>query len=55
LIFGAGDFPRSLGHVPKPSSEHDHLDKEYKGQNGALGRISKPEGFRCAALFRQPY
>jgi hypothetical protein len=31
--------------VPKPSYEHDHLDKEYKGRNGVPGRVSEPDGF----------
>jgi hypothetical protein len=31
--------------VPKPSNEIDHLDNEYKGQNGALEGMSKPDGF----------
>jgi hypothetical protein len=43
--FGAGDPSRSLGYVPKPSNEIDHLDNEYKGQNGALGTVSQPDVF----------
>jgi hypothetical protein len=30
--FRCGGFPRGLSHVPKPSYEVDHLDKEYKGR-----------------------
>jgi hypothetical protein len=43
--FGAGDFRRSLGLVPKPSDELDHLAKEYKGRSGALGSTSKSDDF----------
>jgi hypothetical protein len=43
--FRCGGFPRGLSHVPKPSYEVDHLDKEYKGRNGTPGSVSKPDGF----------
>lgn len=36
--------------MPKPSSEHDYLDKEYKGRNGAIGSLSKPDGFEHSVL-----
>jgi hypothetical protein len=54
-LFSCGDFgnsrfvisvrasPRGLGDLPKSSNQHDRLYMEYKGLNGALGSVSKPE------------
>jgi hypothetical protein len=45
FVIRCGGLPRGLGHVPKPSGEYDHLDKEYKGRNGTTGSVTEPDGF----------
>jgi hypothetical protein len=36
---------RGLGHVPKPSNNHDHVHKEYKETKWRLAGLSKGDGF----------